>query len=140
MKMFPEIINKINVDVIGLQEVSFIEYNQIDDLFTKDNLTNFSQFKAKSQLDYAKVNELKDPSFRIDGNAICIKKSIEVQSHILNHEVLHLSPVRNCHCLSFTLNGIRIHFVNVHLHHLENEEIIRVHQMKQALKWIESIS
>ena len=50
--MFPEIFNEINADIIGLQEVSFLEYNQINDLFTKDNIKDYSQYKAKSQMDY----------------------------------------------------------------------------------------
>ena len=137
--MFPEIFNEINADIIGLQEVSFLEYNQINDLFTKDNIKDYSQYKAKSQMDYAKANDLKDVNFIIDGNAICFKKSIESSSEVILHQVLHLSPVRNCHCLSFTFNEIRVHFVNVHLHHIEEDEIIRVHQMRMALKWVQNM-
>jgi len=134
--MLRDVVKKMNADVFGLQEVSFVEYNQINDLFTEENRNDYSQYKAKTQLDYARANEHKDPNFKIDGNAICVKSVIERNSEVF-HNVLHLSPVRNAQMLGFNYNGLKINLVNVHLHHLTDEEGIRVHQMYYVLKWIQ---
>ena len=138
--MFPEIVSQLNPDVIGLQEVSFLEYNQLDDLFSHLNKNDYSQYSALTQMNYGKANDIKDLTFNIDGNSICFRKSFENNSEYVNHQVLHLSPVRNAHCLSFLLQGFKVHFMNLHLHHVVEEENIRQYQMKLALKWIENIT
>ena len=91
-------------------------------------------------MNYGKANDIKDSNFNIDGNSICLRKEIEKKSELIKHQVLHLSPVRNAHCVSFLLQGIKIHFMNLHLHHVVEEENIRQYQMKLALKWLENIT
>jgi len=140
-KLFPKIISQINPDIIGFQEVNFLGLNQLNDLFHNQEARElFTHFKAKTQLDYKETNDIKDKAFQIDGNALLARKSFLESSDLINHQVLHLSPIRNCQLLSFNLKEIKVNVINLHLHHLETEEVIRVHQMKCILKWIEKIS
>jgi endonuclease/exonuclease/phosphatase family metal-dependent hydrolase len=133
--MLPEVITKMNADVFGLQEVAFEGYNQISDLLTGKNYKRYSQYVAKTQLPYAKANEIKDPAFQIDGNAICISKKYEFGK--VFHKVLHISPVRCAQMMTFEQNGLTINMVNMHLHHMPGEEGIRVHQIYYVLKWVQ---
>jgi endonuclease/exonuclease/phosphatase family metal-dependent hydrolase len=125
-------INNLNADVIGFQEVSFSDKNQLDDILREGAYT---QFLAETQLNYAKVNQHVDKEFNIDGNAIVVNLGIIDDG--VEHKVLHISPIRCAHMVSFRRNGVNVNYVNVHLHHVEEEEVIRVYQMKSILKWIE---
>ena len=128
-------INEMNFDVAGFQEVSFIEKNQLQDL--NKNL-NYIHFESQTQLNYAKTNDIIDDKFNIDGNAFLMDKSFHNKlEEEVTHSTLHLSPIRCAHMLQFTLNDVKVNIVNLHLHHVEEEEIIRVYQMKSLLKWIE---
>lgn len=59
-----------------------------------------------------------------------------------SHDILHLSAERVAQMLiyNFINSDIRILFVNCHLHHIEEDEIIRFHQAKNIIKWIEQSS
>ena len=93
----------MNCDIIGLQEVSFLSYNQLDDIFPADK---YCQYNAPTQLKYGVVNEIKDEAFNIDGNSVVISKELKIDEVKFN--TLHLSPVRNCCLLSMVYNGIKV--------------------------------
>jgi endonuclease/exonuclease/phosphatase family metal-dependent hydrolase len=125
----------MNFDISGFQEVSFESKNQLEEMLREGQ---YSLFFAKSQLNYAKANDIKDEKFNIDGNAIAISETILKNSeNQFEHKVLHLSAVRCAQMLSFIRNGITVNYINVHLHHLQEEENIRVYQIHHVLKWIE---
>jgi hypothetical protein len=96
----------MNVDIAGFQEVSFLEYNQLNDLFNNDE---YIQYNAQTQLNYGKANSIKDEKFNIDGNSVVIKKELKIVSEDnVKFNIMHLSPVRNCCMLSILFNGIKV--------------------------------
>jgi len=96
----------MNFDIAGFQEVSFVDYNQLNDLFESEE---YIQFNAESQLNYKKANQNEDEKFNIDGNSIVIKKGPKIISEgDVKFQVIHLSPVRNCCMLSIIFNGIKV--------------------------------
>lgn len=138
---------EMNCDVIGLQEVSFIpRKNQLKDLNHQDL---FYEFLAPSQLSIGEVNGIVDPEYNLDGNSVLISKNIfdqvkdnvEEKNLICNNKILHLSPIRTAQLVSFFINvngdKLKVNFINTHLHHLQEDENIRVHMMKILLKWVD---
>jgi endonuclease/exonuclease/phosphatase family metal-dependent hydrolase len=129
-------LKEMNFDICGFQEVSFIKNNQLDDFY---EAFDYSQFLATTQLNYAKVNQIEDEKFNIDGNAFLVRSSLlgDNSQNNICHKVLHLSPLRCAHMLilNHPLLG-KINIVNCHLHHIETEENIRLYQMRSLLKWI----
>jgi endonuclease/exonuclease/phosphatase family metal-dependent hydrolase len=129
--------SQMNVDVCGFQEVSFNTNNQLNDFHNKEE---YHHFMAETQLNYAKVNNVNDidDKFNIDGNAVMVKKDLVGDKDEFSHKVLHISAVRAVHMVSFVYESkLKVNVINVHLHHVVEEELIRVQQMKSVLKWIE---
>jgi endonuclease/exonuclease/phosphatase family metal-dependent hydrolase len=142
LPMLKKVLDKMDCDIIGLQEVSFIKKNQLTDL----NENNYIEFLAKTQLNIGEVNGIIDKEFNIDGNVILAKNKLfenedNVDFKLLkdeNNKILHLSAVRVANMVSFYINEkVKLNFVNTHLHHTIEEENIRLHQMKSLLKWID---
>lgn len=130
-------ISKIDCDIIGLQEVSFLssKYDQLYDL--NDSNNSYFFLNAQSQLNYKELNKIVDPEFNIDGNSFMIKKDFKICEN--SNDILHLSPVRCCHKISFYINKHKFNVINLHLHHLvgKDEDIIRHHSIDMILKWID---
>jgi len=99
-------INEMNCDIMGLQEVSFLNYNQLDDIFPTDK---YSQYNAPTQLKYGVVNKIEDKAFNIDGNSLVIRNEAQIDE--IKFHTLHLSPVRNCCMLSIVYNGIKVSLI-----------------------------
>jgi hypothetical protein len=108
LPLLKNVINKMNFDIAGFQEVSFVEYNQLNDLFESDE---YIQYNAQAQLNYKGLNLIEDEKFNIDGNSIVIKKGPKINSEgDVKFQLVHLSPVRNCCMLSIIYNGIKVTF------------------------------
>ena len=97
-------LEEMDSDIVGLQEVSFLEKNQLQDLNLEGR---YDTYEASTQLNYGKTNEIKDEFFNIDGNAIMMKKENDSGLKYFNirHQVLHLSPIRCAHMLSFNIEN-----------------------------------
>lgn len=135
VRLIRDEISKINCDIIGLQEVSFLgsKYDQLYDLNIDDS---YSFLNAQSQINYKELNKIIDPNFNIDGNSFMINKNFKIQEN--SHDILHLSPVRCCHKVSFNISDYKFNIINVHLHHLvgDQEDVIRHHSIEMILKWL----
>lgn len=101
------------------------------------NKEDYIQFLAEGQLCMREVNHTPDPEFNIDGLAIVASKKLMENSISQIHRILHISATRNAQMLTITTNEVKIHIINVHLHHPPDEEIIRVHQIWSIMKWID---
>jgi hypothetical protein len=97
----------MNCDVIGFQEVSFVEKNQLRDIYINDE---YLEYLAEAQLNYKKVNYIPDDKFNIDGNAILLKQEMLKKVENIGHDILHISPVRTAHMLRFNFNGIEVKY------------------------------
>jgi hypothetical protein len=102
LPLMQKTFTEMNSDVIGLQEVSFLDKDQLMDLNIEGN---YYTYMAPTQMNYAKTNEIKDEFFNIDGNAIMIKKESDhgMKYSNIRHQVLHLSPIRCAQMLSFNI-------------------------------------
>ena len=153
LPLINETIEKMNCDMLGLQEFSFLnKRNQLEDLNQKNI---YSCFPIQTQLNIAltKKKEKKDPEFNLDGNAVFIKNkhltkhlSSEEYSAIMalnNQRFLNLSPFRVAQMTNSFIespNGglIKINFINTHLHHILHEELIRTNEIRNILLWIDN--
>lgn len=54
-----------------------------------------------------------------------------------SHKVLHISASRVAHMLTVEFDEFKLNVINLHLHHPEDDEGVRIHQMWSILKWIE---
>jgi endonuclease/exonuclease/phosphatase family metal-dependent hydrolase len=145
LPLLKEAIYEMNFDICAFQEVSYMIHNQLSDFYEANE---YNQFLASTQLNYAKVNQISDEKFNIDGNAFLVRPSFledkfptEIQNMEYKiekyHKILHLSPLRCAHMLKVTHPSFgKINIINCHLHHVETEEIIRLYQMNSLLKWI----
>lgn len=151
-------------DIIGLQEVNFLKYNQLDDLhfpsmnvneiISKDsNIISdqnskkiYKQYCCESQINIKQMFPNQDKEFNIDGNAILSSYAFEKDNNeflcLTDHKILHLSAERVAHMLiyNFYHSDSRILFVNCHLHHVIEDENIRLYQTKNLCKWIDHLS
>jgi hypothetical protein len=96
---------ELNADVIGVQEVSFLKQNQLNDLYRENEYT---QFLAEAQLIMREVNYTPDDEFNIDGLAILGSKKVMEHSTNTNHKVLHISAIRPAQMLKFSYNDITV--------------------------------
>lgn len=125
------VVKEMDCDIISLQEVNYLEQNQIKDLEIEDHIT----FYAKPQHNFKNLYEIDDEEFNIDGNVISFKKEF-YDKHVkeVEEEILYLSPVRIAHLLIVKLkesDDVLI-IVNNHLHHCNielQEDLIRLHQI-----------
>lgn len=124
----------MKADIIGLQEVSFKESNQLNDLVQVDD---YEQYLAEAQLCIGEVNDTVDPEFNIDGLAILLSNKLMKKAKSQNHKVLHISATRVAHMLTVEVDDLKVNLINLHLHHPEEDESVRVHQIWSILKWIE---
>jgi len=129
-------IDKMCFNIAGIQEVSHVDYDQLSDINKNDK---YEVFFAQTQLNNSKVNDVVDPYFQIDGNAILVDKHLIKKSKEITHKILHLSAIRCAQMVTLDLLSdlpLKLNIINVHLHHHEDEEIIRVYEMKHVIKWI----
>jgi endonuclease/exonuclease/phosphatase family metal-dependent hydrolase len=122
----------MSFDIAGIQEVSYYDYNQLKDININDR---YEIFFAPTQLNNSKVNDTIDPHFQIDGNAIFVEKNIIAKSEKVSHKILHISAIRCAQMVSFDY-PVKMNIINCHLHHQEEEEAIRVYEIKHILKWV----
>ena len=155
----------MNCDIIGLQEISFLKDNQLNDLhssnstadsninitytnnnneFIRENLLNknYKQYCCQSQINIKRIFPNNDKEYNIDGNAtlssLLFEKSLNEEFYMEDHKTLHLSAERVAQMLvyKFSKSGKRFVFVNCHLHHVIEDELIRLYQSKIICKWI----
>lgn len=158
--MLRSTFEKMNCDIVGLQEISFLDFNQLNDLNKKsfeeneqnDNLQlskinfNYNQYCCQSQINIKNVFPNYDKEFKIDGNAVMSSNYLEKgENDVLfldDHKILHLSAERVAQMLiyKFHKSEMRIIFVNCHLHHTIEDEQIRLYQSKNINNWINLIS
>ena len=103
LPLINETLKRMNFHVAGFQEVSFLEKNQISDINSDGK---FKAYLASTQLNYGKTNDIEDEKFNIDGNAFLVDSEL-IKGEVL-HEVLHLSPIRCAHMLTFFIGGLRV--------------------------------
>lgn len=132
-------IEKMDFDICGFQEVSFLQKNQILELMD-GKLEHFEFFFGKSQMSIKEFYNNLDPFFCIDGNCMVANRNL---ASAIKYSDLHLCPVRIAQKLSFDLNfdensNVRINVINIHLHHLPEENIIRNYQIKYIFNWVEN--
>eukprot|EP01017_Pseudomicrothorax_dubius_P008738 TRINITY_DN1288_c0_g1_i1.p1 TRINITY_DN1288_c0_g1~~TRINITY_DN1288_c0_g1_i1.p1 ORF type:complete len:270 (-),score=43.27 TRINITY_DN1288_c0_g1_i1:114-923(-) len=122
-------------DIMGLQEVAFGTHDQLDQLSRDaDNKPLYKGIPAESQLKFHEIFELAS-DFRIDGNAILVNEAAS-KFEILKHETVHLSHIRVAQRLLIAVGEKKVWFVNVHLHHVIEDEWVRVHQVEGLLLWL----
>jgi len=162
--LLKETFDNMYCDVIGLQEVSFLKNNQLNDLnfptanineiFSKESniISNkgpkkiYKQYCSESQINIKQMFPNQDKEFNIDGNAILSSYEFEKNKngviYLSDHKILHLSAERVAHMLiyNFYESELRIIFVNCHLHHVIDDENIRLYQTKNLHKWIDYVS
>lgn len=164
----------MNCDIIGLQEISFLNYNQLNDLYsanqkttelnepniinsTNNNKNNdnknenlsksefqkqYKQYNSESQINIKLIFPNNDEHFSIDGNATLSSHFFEKgQNEVFqleNYKTLHLSAERVAQMLfyKFSNSDKRFVFVNCHLHHVIEDELVRLYQSKILCKWI----
>jgi endonuclease/exonuclease/phosphatase family metal-dependent hydrolase len=122
----------MSFDIAGIQEVSYYDYNQLKDI---NQDARYEIFFAPTQLNNSKVNEVVDPFFKIDGNAIFVDKNFIKNSKEISHKILHISAIRCAHMLTLDY-PFKMNIVNCHLHHHEDEENIRLYEIRHILKWV----
>lgn len=140
-----QILSKLDSDILGLQEVSFLEPNQLPEIFEANLLEKYRFFFAKSQLNFSKVHNLGKNEFNIDGNVLCVKKSLFgslFEESGEKEDILHLSPERAINILELKIKGSeeKVIFVNVHLHTFKDapcHDAIRSHQIFYVKRIIE---
>jgi hypothetical protein len=71
-------------------------------LYSEDE---YKQYIALTQLNYKHVKEIEDPMFDIDGNAFLIRMNT---FNNIQHDVLHLSPIRIAHMLKFDFLNYKV--------------------------------
>lgn len=106
MPLLHKVFAQMKTDVCGFQEVSFEDYNQLNDLFKEES--DYFQFHAPTQIKFNQLNHLPDQCFNIDGNAIVATSKICLESSINSHNVLHLSADRTAQMYNFTFNGLKV--------------------------------
>ncbi|CAD8099702.1 unnamed protein product [Paramecium sonneborni] len=111
------IIQGLNADVISLQEVALPELDYLAE--------DYQKFFAPIQLQFPLHP---DPEFRIDGNAILVRKGIEVKIH----EFVHISVFRN---IQHIVIG-DVHIYNTHLHHVIGDDQVRSHQIDNIFTYL----
>lgn len=144
----------MNCDIFGLQEISFKNYNQLNDLEKPNenpssdiinvnkNKKNYKQYLCESQINIKRIFENRDNEYNIDGNAtlssILFEKDQNQNFYLEDHKTLHLSAERVAQMLFYKIHNSnnRFIFVNCHLHHVIEDEFIRVYQSKILCKWI----
>ena len=145
-------IEKMNCDFLGLQEVNFLNTkNQLKDL---NPYNKYLTFPVTTQMNLnLSRKESPDKEFNIDGNAVLIKEdylnSISYFENLKNeevskyHKILNLSPFRVAQMITTEIKieenkSLKVNFVNTHLHSTINEELIRTHEMRNIIFWIEN--
>jgi len=74
------------------------------------------------------ADTLADPKAQCDGNVFLVDSGYLKDQKIVKHEVLHLSAFLNAQRLEIELSdGTIAHIVNLHLHDLVSEELVRLH-------------
>ncbi len=157
----------MNCDIIGLQEISFVNYNQLNDLLSENSIPElhqrninthnnnnketlskselqkqYKQYCCESQINIKQIFPNNDEKFSIDGNAslssLLYEKGQNEVLYLEQHKTLHLSAERVAQMLiyKFTNSDKRFIFVNCHLHHVIEDEMIRLYQSKILCKWI----
>jgi len=128
------VIESMNCDILGLQEVSFTKKDQSVFL----NLDNkYEVIKAPLQIPFKSANKC----FNLDGNVVFIKKTF-LNKYIQEYEskILHFSPNRNAHLIKFkTTSQKEFVFINTHLHHIIEDSHIRKSQIDFLFEWIDYI-
>jgi len=131
-----ETIEKMDCDILGLQEVSFDIKNDQTVFLNQDS--KYIVLKAPLQIPFKHSNPNAPKCFNIDGNAVFVKKSF-YDEYIDSYEskVLHLNPYRNVHLVRFTMkNKKEFIFINTHLHHVIQDSHIRKEQINQIFIWL----
>lgn len=128
-----------NADIIGMQEVAWQENDQLQ--YLSGNLdkqkNTYDTYVVETQLKFHKMLKLPCKHFQIDGNATLVKKDAPFK--VLKHETIHLSAVRGAQRLLIELpNGEKFWFVNTHIHHVIEEELIRVYEIMGVVMWMAS--
>jgi len=145
-QLLKENIYRMDADIIGLQEVAFEKFNQIEELSKNDASSKYlikdskrekyQHWNAPLQIQYHRISIPEDQQFAIDGNAIM--SDIGHLGKVLSHELLHLSCCRVAQKLTIELkNSRKINIINTHLHHLEHDLCLRLDQAHGILIWEE---
>jgi len=119
-----ETIRFMNCDILGLQEINYDGNLELFDLETYNFY--FSPLPAPMLKS--------EPEFRIDGNAILIKKSFEVLSEL---KFVFSSQQRVAHILQVKKDNWVFFVVNTHLDHLS--DIVRMTQVVELSEYLSKI-
>lgn len=147
----------MNADILCLQEVSFLENNQLKDIV---NLDDYIAFYSSNQMNIKEIVDIVDPEFNIDGNVMLFHKRIFMISeipHSLNNnnsltspfflsKTHHMAPCRNAHLVSLSLEeygfpDINLNIINIHLQKQEiNETVMDKEELPGLMKWIDKFT
>ncbi|CDW74273.1 UNKNOWN [Stylonychia lemnae] len=150
-------VYSLDADIIGLQEVVFgaeqldeLQYpEQTDDIQhqVRHNLVlekrseGYSAISHSVQLPIFKYNNNPDRNAKLDGNAtlLCRQFLGSDLNQIEKEDCLQMSAFRNAQRIVIRLGQTarRLHFINTHLHHVIEDEHVRLEQMKSILYWVE---
>ena len=118
-------INSMNCDIIGIQEVNFSGNNELKEL-ENYNIEYVELFKPMF---------IPTPDFRIDGNAILIKKEIEI---IEKYRLEYTDKGRVAQALKLKKDDIVFIVANTHLDHVhDNIRQSEIREFKDFLKKFE---
>jgi len=117
-------IRQIDCDILGLQEIN---YNENLELF---DLEAYNLYFASLPSPMLKT----EPEFRIDGNAILIKKSFEVLSEL---KFVYSNQLRIAQILKVRKDDFEFLVVNTHLDHLSDS--VRMTQVNELLEYLSNV-
>lgn len=120
-----ETIRMMNCDILGLQEIN---YNGNLELF---DLETYNLYFSPLPTPMLKS----EPEFRIDGNAILIKKSFEVLSEF---NLVYSSQQRVAQILKVRKGEFEFLLVNTHLDHLSDS--VRMTQVAELSNYLSKLS
>lgn len=112
-------IKQMDCDVLGLQEINYNENLELFDLET------YNLYFASLPTPMLKS----EPEFRIDGNAILMKKSFEVVSEL---KLVYSNQQRIAQILKVRKGEFEFFVVNTHLDHLSDS--VRMNQVVELLE------